>query len=833
MTTNLPSIDASAGESRVRAVSRFVHLRVATQGLARFALEAGRRADEPLLQRFTEETGLLAQARHPHLLRGVVDAGRGARFGETLATFVPSDLAWLAQLPLYRRVLLFAQLASAVGALHRGGLVHGVLHPDRCGVRTNGDLVLLDLGLTWSEDAGRGGGDDLSYVAPECRAGQIPDARADLYSLGLLLFHFAAAAPLPRRGAPALAGELAALQPLLDAMLSAVPAQRPGSVTMLLDRLNTAIMRTPALADQLERERQPDETPIERAIALLSMQSQNAAFHRTAGTLSSEGTRWQARRARTRGGIALRAGLVLFAIAAAIVYGVQTRAPAEIGLVDSLARTAQTQLDAGRLLLPPDDNALDTLRTLRGIDPEGAATVALAQRIRAQAPAAVEQVIAAEAFDAADAALSRALRAFPDDAALAQLSDRMAAARRESAQREQRREWLAQLDALLAGEPAGEAQWMQIFELLENVRAVAPGAADLGERRARVEARLLARARAALESGDLAAAEATVRHLRDGFPASPGLPALEADYRSRVGASRQQQVVQWLQEAAAAEQGNDADDAARALDAYLSVLRLTPEDATAKEGALRVGREALARAENAVDADAARRWLALARRVLPPADIAALDARIAQRGREEAMARETWVARAELAVRRGQYFGNDNDSAIALYRKAGDAASPLRRQGVARVRDAALKDVDALIAQRRYDDAARLVDAALVDLGSDAEFGRRKRTLASLQPQVGTGTQAQGTLSINAIPWARVQSVVSARDGRVVALDGEATTPLRLSLAPGDYEVALGDPSGGAARRVNVHVDAGNGASITVNLREAPPAAADGARNEP
>jgi hypothetical protein len=839
MSASGRSNDGAVGDVRTRAVSRYVRLRVVAQGLSRFTLDAQASPGESLQQRFIAETGLLAQARHPHLLRGVVDGGRSARFSETLSAFVPSDTDWLAGLSLYRRLLMFAQLASALGALHRGGLVHGVLHPDRCGVRANGDLVLLDLGRVWSDDAGRGGGDDLSHAAPECLAGQAPDPRADVYSLGLLLYRFGAAAPLPRRGAPAFSAELVALQPLLDAMLSAAPAQRPGSVTMLLDRLNTAIMRAPALADRLERERQPDETPIERAIAVLSMQSQNAAFGATAAALLQGAERWQARVARSRAGLALRVGLVLVTIAAASVYAIRTRAPAEMGLVESLTRTAQNQLDAGHVLLPPDDNALDTLRTLRGIDPAGAATAALAQRIRAQAPAAVEQAIAAEAFDAADAALSRALRAFPDEAALAALSDRMAVARRESAQREQRRELLARLDALLAAETVDDAQWTQLWELMEKARVVAPDAAhdasDLAERRARVEALTVARARAALEADDLAVAEAVIRRLHDAFSASGELAALEAEYRRRAGASRQQQVVKLLQDAAAAEQGGDAVAVANALDAYLAASRLMPEDAAARDGAARIGRRALARAGDTADADDARRWLVLAKRVLPPAETTALDTRIAQQGRDETAARETLIARAELAARRGNYFGAGDDSAIALYRQAGDAASPQRRQGIARLRESALKDADALIAQRRYDEAAALVDAALANLGSDAEFGRRKLTLASLQSRAApdAASAVQGTLSINAIPWARVQSVVSVRDGHAAALDAEATTPLRLTLPAGDYVVALGDPVGGTTRHVNVRVAANDGASITVNLRETPPAAVDAARSEP
>lgn len=831
------SSDTSRTDASARQINRYVRLRRDGSGagsVSLFTLDAANSGDDALIARFFRETMLLAEARHVHLLRGAVVADAKTRMGEALMVFAPSDAGWLSTLPPHRRVLLFAQLASAVGALHRSGLVHGVLHPDRCGVRANGDLVLLDIGLVWRDDAGRGGGDDISYSAPECRAGHSADARADIYSLGLLLYYFLSMKEPPRRGPVVLASEFAVLQPLLDALLAAAPTQRPGSVAMLLDRLNATIMRVPALADLLESARQPDETPVERAISVLSMQAQNAAFATPPASLPQSGaTRWQARARLAPVRIALRIGVALLAIAAAIGYGVYTRAPAERGLVESLAHTAQAQLDAGRLLLPADDNALDTLRTLRSVDPDGAATRELAARIRAGAPAAVERAIAAQAFDAADAALSRSLRAFPEDTALVALSHRMATVRSESAEREQRRDRLARLDELLASGNPGDAQLTLLVEQVQQAQVLASDDGEVAARRQRVETLLAARARAALAADDLAAAKTAIARLSDVFPDSPALASLEVDFRQQAGVSRQQQRDQLLREAAAAERGDlsRADAVAPVLDRYLAAARLVPGDAEADRGVARIGGIARTRAESAVaaaDWDSARHWLALARRALPAAETAALVQRVEQRRHDEAAEREDLVARAELALRRGHYFGPGEDSAIALYRKIGDAASTQRRQGIARVRDAALKDADALIAQRRYEEATTLVAAALAGLGKDAEFGRRHLTLASLQKTTvshAAASSAQGTLSINAIPWAAVQSVTSARDGRAVALDSDATTPIRLSLPAGEYAIVLRDPAGGGLRQASATVEAGGTASINVNLRAAPPTA--------
>lgn len=158
-------------------------------------------------RRFLHEARTL-QVRHPHLLH-VRD------FGEDAAgVFVVTDLVDGASLrscldagplswPRARR--LVAQMADAAEALHRhGGLLTGVTPdtirvsgtpPDEHVVLTTGGIqTLADVLATLGEGALRGqGGEEaeLPYLAPEVLLGRPPDARADLFTLGVLAHELA------------------------------------------------------------------------------------------------------------------------------------------------------------------------------------------------------------------------------------------------------------------------------------------------------------------------------------------------------------------------------------------------------------------------------------------------------------------------------------------------------------------------------------------------------------------------------------------------------------------------------------------------------------------
>lgn len=150
---------------------------------------------EPLFRR---EFLLLSSLRHEGIVPvrefGLLDTGEpyftmDFLSGEDARAFVIED-----RLEGDDLLDLASGVLGALAHLHAGGILHRDLKPANIVVRRiDGRLkpVLVDFGL--SSLAGRPGdaSGTIPYVAPEVIAGAIPDARADLFSLGMTLYEIA------------------------------------------------------------------------------------------------------------------------------------------------------------------------------------------------------------------------------------------------------------------------------------------------------------------------------------------------------------------------------------------------------------------------------------------------------------------------------------------------------------------------------------------------------------------------------------------------------------------------------------------------------------------
>lgn len=82
----------------------------------------------------------------------------------------------------------FAQLVSALRALHHGGTVHRRLTPSRLQVTTGGGLLVIPCFAHRRLDLDVGEDSWLHYAAPECLRTESRRPAADWYSVGVLLF---------------------------------------------------------------------------------------------------------------------------------------------------------------------------------------------------------------------------------------------------------------------------------------------------------------------------------------------------------------------------------------------------------------------------------------------------------------------------------------------------------------------------------------------------------------------------------------------------------------------------------------------------------------------
>ncbi len=155
--------------------------------------------DRRFLRRFRREGEVVSRLKHPNIVP-VLAYGEARGFaylvmpfvrGESLHTYITegkvtpeSSARWI------------GQVASALDYAHRQGVIHRDVKPSNILIDAQGNALLTDFGLArLVEGTGTLTGSMLmgtpAYVAPEQGQGLKIDARADEYSLGVILYQIA------------------------------------------------------------------------------------------------------------------------------------------------------------------------------------------------------------------------------------------------------------------------------------------------------------------------------------------------------------------------------------------------------------------------------------------------------------------------------------------------------------------------------------------------------------------------------------------------------------------------------------------------------------------
>src|SRR4051812_48358279 len=224
-------------------------------------------ADARFRERFLRESRIAAGLEHPGILP-IYAAGEADGVVYLAMRFVEgSDLGALIEaegsLAAERTLHLLGQVADALDAAHRRGLIHRDVKPGNILVDESDRAYLTDFGLathaasvdSLSRDTPFAG--TIDYIAPEQARGEELDGRADLYSLGCALYEPLTGGPPSRRSSelaavlahlndppPTLAEDwpdLAALDPVIARALAKAPEERQPTAAALVADARAAL----------------------------------------------------------------------------------------------------------------------------------------------------------------------------------------------------------------------------------------------------------------------------------------------------------------------------------------------------------------------------------------------------------------------------------------------------------------------------------------------------------------------------------------------------------------------------------------------------------------
>ncbi|GGM75705.1 serine/threonine-protein kinase [Dactylosporangium sucinum] len=164
-------------------------------------------AEPKAVNRFVQERAILLMLRHPHIVRvrDLVTVGTSLGLvmdlveGGSLRDYLHEQ----GTLPPAEAAMLLAQVAEALAAAHKRGVVHRDLKPDNilldrvdgrlhCRLTDFGIARILDTPSMTTPGALVG---TANYVAPEAVYGGRPAPPADIYALGVVLFELTAGHP--------------------------------------------------------------------------------------------------------------------------------------------------------------------------------------------------------------------------------------------------------------------------------------------------------------------------------------------------------------------------------------------------------------------------------------------------------------------------------------------------------------------------------------------------------------------------------------------------------------------------------------------------------------
>jgi serine/threonine-protein kinase len=147
-------------------------------------------------QRFLQEARVVGQLSHPSIITlhdmGIEEATQTPYLVMEFLEGQPLDrILEKGSIPFARACAWAGEVACALGAAHRKGIIHGDVKPANMLITDDGRLKLMDFGmarLASRDSAATPLSGTPAYWCPEQIMGKPQDARSDLFSLGVVLY---------------------------------------------------------------------------------------------------------------------------------------------------------------------------------------------------------------------------------------------------------------------------------------------------------------------------------------------------------------------------------------------------------------------------------------------------------------------------------------------------------------------------------------------------------------------------------------------------------------------------------------------------------------------
>ncbi|MCA9738142.1 MAG: serine/threonine protein kinase, partial [Gemmatimonadetes bacterium] len=201
-------------------------------------------ADDENLERFRREAQTLAQLAHEGIVHIYdVEEHEGSHFiimefvgGGSLGGVIERE----SPLPVDRTLEITAQVASALAAAHRRGIIHRDIKPDNILFNEEGRPRLTDFGIAHMRDGNSKTKTGVMlgtpyYMSPEQARGRSVTPASDLYALGVLMYEMLTG-EVPFQGEDAVAIAIQHIQQQAPALSEKAPGT-PATVIAIVERL--------------------------------------------------------------------------------------------------------------------------------------------------------------------------------------------------------------------------------------------------------------------------------------------------------------------------------------------------------------------------------------------------------------------------------------------------------------------------------------------------------------------------------------------------------------------------------------------------------------------